>query len=93
MKFIISSQAVNPLSLLRSVGYHPDPRAKSYIRRINRADFPRFHVYLEQTKNGLQANIHLDQKNACYQGTTAHSGDYDGPVLENEVARILAILK
>ncbi|MCB9802685.1 hypothetical protein H6761_01530 [Candidatus Nomurabacteria bacterium] len=93
MKFIISTKAVNPLALFRSLGYHPDRFGKSYIRRLASLDFPRFHVYLKQKPEGLEANIHLDQKGACYEGTTAHSGDYDGDVLDREVTRIKNILK
>ena len=93
MRFNLTSNKLNPLTAMRLVGYHPDRFGKSYIRRLSGGDFPRFHVYLKEEANGLEINLHLDQKGACYQGSTAHSGDYDGDVLETEKERILHILK
>lgn len=93
MKFTLNSNKLNPLTAMRLAGYHPDRFGKSYIRRLSGGDFPRFHVYLREVSGTLELNLHLDQKSACYQGSTAHSGDYDGDVLEAEKERILYILK
>jgi len=38
--------------------------------------------------DGLTLSLHLDQKKPVYDGATAHAGDYDGPVVEREMARI-----
>ena len=93
MKFIIKkNQRDNLLTLMRRFGYHPNHRGDSFIRRAGRDDFPRFHIYLNDKDNDWQANLHLDQKGACYEGHTAHSGDYDGEVLENEANRIQSML-
>jgi len=35
----------------------------------------------------------LDQKKPIYQGTPAHSGEYEGKVVEEETERIKQILK
>lgn len=93
MKFTLNSNKLNPLTAMRLAGYHPDRFGKSYIRRLSGGDFPRFHVYLREASGTLELNLHLDQKSACYQGSTAHSGDYDGDVLETEGARIKIILE
>jgi hypothetical protein len=93
MRFNLISNKLNPLTAMRLAGYHPDRFGKSYIRRLSGGDFPRFHVYLKESPGALELNLHLDQKGACYQGSTAHSGDYDGDVLEAEGARIKIILE
>lgn len=68
--------------------------------------YPRFHAYvkvddaLPRTELGsgagvsreTQINLHLDQKKPIYRGTTAHSGEYDGELVEREVERIKQIL-
>lgn len=92
MKFILKQKAVNPLQFFRSLGYHPDRKPEAFIRRVGGNDFPRFHIYFKTLIDGLELNIHLDQKNACYAGSTAHSGDYDGEVLEQEIERIKNLL-
>ncbi len=61
---------------------------ESYTRRLGSGFYPRFHVYVE---NG-QIKLHLDQKQASYQGSSAHSGEYDGPTVEVETARIVATI-
>ncbi len=33
-------------------------------------------------------NLHLDQRHSRYEGIAAHSGEYDGKVVEEESARI-----
>lgn len=60
----------------------------SYVRRLRGYQFPRFHIYIEQ---GF-FNLHLDQKAPIYQGIVAHSGEYDGEVVEKEAERIKQII-
>ncbi|MDO8669229.1 MAG: hypothetical protein Q7K65_02960 [Candidatus Buchananbacteria bacterium] len=60
----------------------------SYARRLGNGFYPRFHVYIE----GASINLHLDQKQASYEGTSAHSGEYDGEVVEREGERIKNIM-
>lgn len=79
----------------------------SIVRKIGGNDYPRFHLYvkeinqvsnsieLESRKSGGKGyifNLHLDQKKPSYEGSTGHSGDYDGPVVEGEARRIQSIL-
>ena len=65
--------------------------------------YPRFHIYVkfddvsrETLRPGsgqaLTLNLHLDQKKPVYQGVTAHSGEYEGEIVEKETARIKQIL-
>ena len=84
--------SMNPRQLLRRAGYSEfvDPRTRqtSYARRLGGGLYPRFHAYLELLPAGFTVNLHLDQKQASYHGHTAHSGEYDGEVVEAESRRI-----
>ncbi len=77
---------------IRRLGYalHIDRRTheKSYARRFGRDLFPRLHLYVEEKGDHYSLNLHLDQRAPIYVGVTAHSGDYDGPVVEKEMERI-----
>ena len=84
---------LNPIDVIRRAGYGlvRDPRnpEQSFSRRLGNGIYPRFHVYLNA---GNIINLHLDQKQASYQGYSAHSGEYDGEVVENEAARIESVI-
>jgi len=81
---------------MRTLGYQPAYFQKegefSIVRHVGRNDYPRFHVYIKEVTDGFAFNIHLDQKKPSYEGSTGHSGDYDGPVVEGEVTRIQQLL-
>lgn len=51
--------------------------------------YPRFHLYCRENS----CNLHLDQKQPSYKGTTAHSGEYDGVLVEDEVERIRNVMQ
>ncbi len=59
----------------------------SFERRITGGDFPRLHAYVEEKNNGLQINLHLDQKQGA-AGGSMHGGEYEGPLVEQEMTRI-----
>ena len=65
----------------------------SYVRRLGSQLYPRFHVYVNKAEEGFELSMHLDQKKASYKGQTAHSGDYDGEVVQIEATRILKVLR
>lgn len=73
---------------MQKAGYHffRDPRTnnESYVMRITRNFYPRYHVYIEN--NVL--DLHIDMKKASYEGSRAHSGEYDGPKVEEEIERL-----
>ena len=78
-----------PKMLIRRCGYgEVHGREISYARRLAGLDFPRFHVYLEELADGFQVNLHLDQKRPSYGSNTAHSGEYDGEIVEREGLRV-----
>ena len=83
----------NIYNLMRDCSYHfqrEDSEANSteYSFVRPRHGFPRFHIYARMQDGGLQINLHLDQKKPVYQGPTAHSGDYDEPVVAREMERV-----
>ena len=78
---------------MRRVGYAPEGTASSGEERFTRAlagaRYPRFHVYCTVQDQKALCNLHLDQKQPSYQGSSAHSGEYDSAVVERETQRIL----
>ena len=80
---------------MRKVGYAAQQNRygdESFVRRAGSGEFPRFHIYAEESGDSFVLNIHLDQKKPSYGGTRAHGGEHEGPALEAEVARIKSIL-
>ena len=82
-------------NLMRQLGYHPHETERerdgesSFVRRLGSADYPRFHAYVSYgTEQEVIINIHLDQKKPTYKGANAHSGEYDGDLVEREAERI-----
>ncbi len=65
----------------------------SYTKRATGERFPRYHAYLEETSTGLQVNLHVDQKEPSYEGTSAHAGEYDGVLVERELDRITTFIE
>lgn len=94
MKLILDKNALDqtPEQLLRQAGYayltDPYTGQESYVRRLGRGFYPRFHLYLEERNGQAIFNLHLDQKQASYAGAHAHNAEYDGEVVEREMARI-----
>ncbi len=80
---------------MRSIGYAKQTNREgevSYVRRVSGFDFPRFHVYVQDLAVPLTLSIHIDQKAPTYDGSSAHSGEYFGDVIEDELARMRAEL-
>ena len=42
----------------------------------------------EEIVEEIVFDLHLDQKRPIYEGVTAHSGEYDGEVIEREAERV-----
>lgn len=91
-----------PAIWLRRVGYTFIPEREdgeeSFARRLSRDFYPRFHIYFKEAKDGSGAelitfNLHLDQKRPGYAGVSRHNAEYDGEVVETEMARIKTFLK
>jgi len=90
IKNLTSSEAITKI---KRCGYAEikDSRSGqiSFVRRLGGYYYPRFHVYVEADKSGqLFYGLHVDQKKPSYQGAKAHSGEYDGALVEQEAERI-----
>ncbi len=99
MRLILDENTLDqaPESLLRQAGYNylVDSRSgqESFVRPLNRGYYPRFHLYLERQSGQAVLNLHLDQKQASYSGAYAHNAEYDGELVEAEMARIKSYAK
>lgn len=92
IKFLGEYQ-MNKVQLIRRCSYGQIPtREISYARRLGRQDYPRFHIYIKDLDDGFEINLHLDQKKPSYKGSSAHSGEYDGELVEQEALRIKQII-
>lgn len=85
--------AQTSLMLLRRCGYGAESNRRtgetSFVRHLGRLEFPRFHVYVNrESASELILNLHLDAKKPSYEGSHAHSGEYEGDLVEQEAARI-----
>lgn len=91
MKISISLN-LNPVEVVRKCGYgliKNNGNEQSFVRRLRSGLYPRFHIYI---KNHF-INLHLDQKQPSYKGSSAHSGEYNGEVVVQEAERIRNIIK
>ncbi len=73
--------------------YDQRTRKTSYVRVFGQHFYPRFHCYVLQERGMFVIDLHLDQKAPLYAGQTAHSGEYDGDVVEREGERIRRIIE
>lgn len=90
-----------PAIWLRHAGYTFIPEREdgqeSFARRLSRDFYPRFHIYFIESRNNdgqdmVTFNLHLDQKRPGYQGVSRHNAEYDGDVVEAEMARLKSLL-
>lgn len=99
MKIILNKKAItiNPSRFLRESGYayiiDRNNGKESYMRHLGRDRYPRFHVYFQDLEDRVIFDLHLDQKKASYEGTHAHSAEYDGDVVETEIERLKNLLR
>ena len=91
MKLILKNFTQNPAAFMRSCGYAFDREQggeMSFMRRISGYDYPRFHTYVHKEDDSLIINLHIDQKKPSYGVGHAHSGEYEGELVEREAERI-----
>ncbi|MDD3437362.1 MAG: hypothetical protein PHC64_09460 [Candidatus Gastranaerophilales bacterium] len=96
MDFEIKNLQKNIVAVARELGYVIiDTSGNEYnlVRKLTGQNYPRFHAYVKQNSQNLIFSLHLDQKKPSYEGTHAHSGEYFGPVIEEESDRIKQILQ
>jgi len=91
-----------PAIWLRRAGYtyivDRSEDKESFVRRLSRDFYPRFHMYIEEKKDERTAedmvtfNLHLDQKRPGYAGQSRHNAEYDGEVVEREMKRLESLI-
>ena len=95
MKITINNPTTHSRNLLRRAGYalHQgrDGEISYTLRLSGGGDYPRFHVYVNAEEPGelIEITLHLDEKKPSYEGYTAHSGQYEGKIIEQEKERLL----
>lgn len=95
MKFKTEKIGINKVNLCRKLSYKVKGKGEQFscVRPIRSGDYPRFHLFIEEGKDKLKFKLHLDQKRPSYEGSTAHSGEYDGEKVKQEAERIKRKLK
>jgi len=97
MDFVIKNINGNIVEVARKIGYviidTKENNEYNMVRKIHFDNYPRFHIYAKHAGDRLIFNLHLDQKKPSYKGTHAHSGEYEGPVIDEEANRIKDVLK
>lgn len=85
----------NIYNLMRTIGYHfqrQETASSEFAFTRPRIGYPRLHLFVKMEGGNFLCTLHLDQKKPAYQGTHAHSGEYDGMIVENEVKRIMGLV-
>ena len=97
MRFILKGPfKENIYNLIKIIGYYfqgedKEKKELAFVRPSK--GYPRFHIYSKIDNENLIFNLHLDQKRPIYKGVAAHSGEYEGEVVEKEAERIKKILE
>jgi len=95
MDFVIKNLQKSVVDVARTIGYliiDNNGQQVNMVRKLTGQNYPRFHAYVKQQGQDFIFNLHLDQKKPSYEGSHAHSGEYFGPLLENESDRIKNLL-
>jgi len=90
-------------SIVRQISRNDYPRFHLYIKEGNPSSLANSsgHSGSEEPSGSMRQmegksfifSLHLDQKKPSYEGSTGHSGEYDGDVVEGEAERIKNILQ
>lgn len=83
------------LKFMRRAGYGFQKETSgevAFVRRVGSGLFPRLHAYVQERPGRLTVNLHVDQKAPTYGRHSVHSGEYDGALVEEEVARLRALI-
>ena len=98
MKLTVKSQQIdnNPEFWLRRAGYALifDRRrgAQSFVKRLGNNFYPRLHLYFSINGDNITFDIHLDQKQASYEGSHMHNAEYDNEFVAREINYLKSLL-
>ena len=95
MDFIIKNLQKSIAEVSREIGYliiDNNGEQINMVRRLTGQNYPRFHAYVRQNGQDFNFSLHLDQKKPSYEGSHAHSGEYFGPLVDEESERVKNLL-
>lgn len=102
MDFTVKNSKESIVGVARKLGYIIIDTAANgqynLVRKLAGENYPRFHLYTTEQParegggNNFNFSLHLDQKKPSYGGAHAHSGEYFGPLVEDEAKRIQDLL-
>lgn len=82
---------MNIVEFMRKIGYIPEKNFSGELhfqRRLGSEKFPRFHIYPKDEGDKKFIALHLDHKKPTYVRGFAHSGEYEGALVQEEAKRI-----
>ena len=80
-----------PVNLITRAGYTRhciDNGRICFHRRLNNPPFPRYHLFLKITGDGMEVDLHFDQLNMGRKGNHEKEWSYTGPLVSRELERI-----
>jgi len=98
MKLMVKTQQINsnPETWLRHAGYALifDRRrgVQSFVKRLGNNFYPRLHLYFNENGDNITFDIHLDQKQASYEGSHMHNAEYDNDLVIKEINYLKSLL-
>lgn len=97
MEIHLENPRFNETNLMRRCGYKPwrDPRRGgiSFIRRLGRSYYPRFHVKTRrEAGRALIIDLHLDARRPMHRPGIRCYEDEESQVVQAEAARIQSLL-
>jgi len=92
MKINIKNTGENIVNLMRKISYLFQ-RENQFVKPLERSGYPRFHLYIKESKEETLLDLHLDQKRPVYKTAHDHAAEYEGKVVEAEAERIKQILR
>jgi len=97
MDFTLKNLEQSIVSVARNLGYTiidtKENGQYNLVRKLTGQNYPRFHLYVTQQGWDYKFSLHLDQKKPSYEGSHAHSGEYFGPLVEQEADRVMEALR
>lgn len=96
MKFTFKKPKNNIIDLIRSAGYSyrgTNNSDMSFIKRVGLDEYPHYHIYGKEENDNIIINLHFDQKKPSYEGASAHSGEYNGELVEKEMERVRKVIE
>lgn len=98
MKFTLKNKlSHNTEYVMRKAGYtyifDNISQQGSFVRKLTSEYYPRFHLYITETKQEITFDLHLDQAKTRYKKQKAHRADYKSDNVKVELTKLYHIIK